>query len=136
MFFVVAVSGVAISFVKNTIGRARPRHLDTLGPYHFEIAAFESGFASFPSGHSTTFGAFAAAMALLFPRTAIVMLPLGLLGGFSRVVVGAHWLSDVMAGLACGALFALLVARYLANRGIMFSLAEGAVLPRRIGREG
>ncbi|MEM7289570.1 MAG: phosphatase PAP2 family protein, partial [Pseudomonadota bacterium] len=67
-FFTIALSGIAANIIKNMIGRARPKMLDTLGPFHFEHAAFEATYASFPSGHSTTSGAIGMVLILLFPR--------------------------------------------------------------------
>ncbi|MEM9733908.1 MAG: phosphatase PAP2 family protein, partial [Pseudomonadota bacterium] len=53
----------------------------------------------------------------------------GLLGGASRAVVGAHWLSDIIAGLGLGALFVLLSARFLARRRTLFVFDE-TVFPK------
>ena len=130
LFFTVAVSGIAANLIKNTIGRARPKHFEDLGHLHFEFAAFEPGFASFPSGHSTTFGALFMALALLYPRFWSIFAVAGILGGVSRVMVGAHYASDVLAGLAFGAIFVVIAARYLAKRGLMFRLANSPI-PRR-----
>lgn len=130
VFFTVAIAGTTASLIKNTIGRARPKLMNELGPYHFEFGAFDAAYASFPSGHSTTSGAVCMAMTLLLPRWWLLWLVLGVLGGISRVAVGAHYPSDVLAGLSFGALFALLAARWLAQRDIMFAL-DGGSLPRR-----
>ena len=116
---------VASDLIKNTIGRARPKLLDEFGAHHHVFGAFESVYASFPSGHSTTTGALCMALILLIPRWGPVWLILALLGGASRVVVDAHYPSDVLAGLAFGAVFVLLAARWLAQRGTMFTFDEG-----------
>lgn len=124
IFFTVALSGIAANLIKNTIGRARPKWLSELGPHHFDFGAFQSSFASFPSGHSTTFGALCMAMALLLPGWRLIWLILAVLGGVSRVVVGAHYPSDVVAGLTFGSLFVILSARWLAQRRVMFQFGE------------
>ncbi|MGI9366317.1 MAG: phosphatase PAP2 family protein [Rhizobiaceae bacterium] len=131
VFFTVAISGTTASLIKNSIGRARPKMLEQLGPHHFEIGAFEAIYASFPSGHSTTSGAVCMAMVLLLPRWWPFWVVLGLLGGVSRVAVGAHYPSDVLAGLAFGASFVLLAARWLAQRRLMFTCGDSAVPMRR-----
>ncbi|MEE9314018.1 MAG: phosphatase PAP2 family protein [Rhizobiaceae bacterium] len=130
IFFTVLISGLLAYFIKNTIGRARPKYLDLLGHDYFDFGAFQSGFASFPSGHSTTFGAFCMGLALLFPRYNRILLAAALLGGLSRVMVGAHYLSDVLAGLAFGAGLVWVSARYLARRDLMFRF-RGGLMPVR-----
>ncbi len=128
IFFSVAVTGIAANLIKNTIGRARPRHLDTLGPLEFDFARFDSGFASFPSGHSTTFGALCMALALVLPRKWWPWFAAAaVLGGASRVMVGAHYPSDVIMGLYFGAGATLLFARYLSHRLALFKPGPGVI---------
>ncbi|MEL6967811.1 MAG: phosphatase PAP2 family protein [Pseudomonadota bacterium] len=133
IFVTIAVTGTSISLIKNTIGRARPKHLDTYGAYAFDVAAFTSDFASFPSGHSTTFGALCACLCLLAPRMMWLWLAFGILGGVSRMMVNAHYASDVLAGLTAGALGTILFARWLSNRNILFRpvRAGHALMPVR-----
>jgi len=58
---------------------------------------------SFPSGHSASAAAFATGVALERPRIGAVIAPVALGVGYSRLHVGAHWLSDVVGGLTLGA---------------------------------
>lgn len=131
IFFTVALSGIAANLIKNSIGRARPRLLEELGSHYFNPVAFEAKFASFPSGHSTTSGAFSMALILLFPRFWLLWLIFGLLGGASRFIIGAHYPADVIAGLTFGALFVVGTARWLALRGIMFKIDRGWMPSRK-----
>ncbi|NKB53629.1 MAG: phosphatase PAP2 family protein [Rhizobiaceae bacterium] len=131
IFFTVALSGIAANLLKNTIGRARPRLLEEFGPHYFNHGAFDSTFASFPSGHSTTSGAISMALILLYPRYWILWLVFGLLGGMSRVMVDAHYPSDALAGLTFGAGFVVLAARWLAQRGTMFRFSKSWIPMRR-----
>lgn len=60
--------------------------------------------SSFPSGHTAAMALFAGVWALSTSRRALSWLALGLavLVGLSRMAVGVHWPSDVLAGLALG----------------------------------
>lgn len=58
---------------------------------------------TFPSGHSASAAAFATGVALESPRVGAALAPVALGVGYSRLHVGAHWLSDVVGGLAIGA---------------------------------
>jgi undecaprenyl-diphosphatase len=108
-FLIVVVLGdkLITTAVKELADRARPTLnpiAETLGP-------------SFPSGHSSTAAAFFAGAALVLgrarprrARAAIAGVAVGLAVAVaaSRVLLGVHWLSDVVAGLALGwAWFAL-----------------------------
>jgi diacylglycerol kinase family enzyme/membrane-associated phospholipid phosphatase len=66
----------------------------------------ESG--SFPSGHSASAAAFATGVALESPRIGAVAAPVAGAVAYSRLHTGAHWLSDVLGGIAIGAGVALL----------------------------
>ncbi|PYV71754.1 MAG: hypothetical protein DMG96_28135 [Acidobacteria bacterium] len=46
-------------------------------------------------------------------RAAVACLPIPILIGFSRIYIGAHYLSDVVCGVILGILSAVLVARLL-----------------------
>ncbi len=110
LFIVVATSGGALlnTGLKHAFERARP----DLVPHEVIVAN-----ASFPSGH-----AFGAAMVYLTlaalltfrmqPRAARVILLVLAIGvalavGVSRVALGVHWPSDVLAGWAAGSAWAL-----------------------------
>lgn len=63
---------------------------------------------SFPSGHSASAAAFASGVALESGPAGAVIAPLAAAVAYSRLHVGAHWLSDVVGGAAIGAGVALL----------------------------
>lgn len=77
---------------------------------------------SFPSGHATSAGALATAVALSYPRLAPYWLPAAVLVAFGRVFVGVHYPSDVVAGLAIGAAGAVgihFAVSWLASRKLL-----------------
>jgi undecaprenyl-diphosphatase len=62
---------------------------------------------SFPSGHTLHAVAFTVLAVSSFPVLAWLLVPFALLVATSRVVLGLHYPSDVLAGAAIGALLAL-----------------------------
>ena len=58
---------------------------------------------SFPSGHSASAAAFATGVGIERPRIGATLAPLAVGVGYSRLHTGAHWMSDVVGGLALGA---------------------------------
>jgi membrane-associated phospholipid phosphatase len=121
-FFLVAISlaETCSSLLKLVIGRARPRMLDEAGLYAFQPWQFDSAWASFPSGHATTIGAIITGLALIWPRLALPLAVVGLWLGFTRALIGAHYPSDVLAGLGLGAVIAILVAHGFTRMGFLF----------------
>jgi len=59
---------------------------------------------AFPSGHAMHVGAVASAVSWAYPKSAPIAWGLGGLIAATRIVLLAHWTSDVLAGLAMGAL--------------------------------
>lgn len=57
---------------------------------------------SFPSGHSITAFGVAVALGLFYPQLLAVLLTAAFLIAVSRIILGMHFLSDVVAGCAIG----------------------------------
>ncbi|TSE01650.1 phosphatase PAP2 family protein [Skermania sp. ID1734] len=72
--------------------------------------------SSFPSGHAASAAAFATGVAVESPALGLAVAPLALAVGYSRVHVGVHWPSDVVAGFALGSLVAVSTRRWWAVR--------------------
>jgi len=68
---------------------------------------------SFPSGHATTAFAGATILALLLRRAVPALFVLAAGIAFSRVYVGVHYPSDVLAGAVLGSAVALAAVRLL-----------------------
>jgi undecaprenyl-diphosphatase len=116
-----AGGGVLSELLKWWFARKRPE----IVPHLVNV-----GSASFPSGHSllavVTYLTLGAVLARFVPRRRsrtyciVVSLLLALLIGLSRVYLGVHYPTDVLAGWSAGLAWALpcwLVARYLQYRG-------------------
>lgn len=116
----VGVSGLVVNVLKYGIGRSRPQRFLDFGAYSFDPFAMEAYSASFPSGHSTTMGAVAGMLWLFFPRQRYLIAPIAIWCAATRAVVGAHYPSDILAGLALGFAMALLAAVVFARLGYVF----------------
>jgi undecaprenyl-diphosphatase len=108
-----AVRGVASqgfsSLIVNTVlkqvfGRVRP---DMANLQAHRRLRREPGTLSFPSGHSSSAASFATGVALEAPVAGLVLAPVALAVGYSRVHVGVHYPGDVVAGLLIGTSVAL-----------------------------
>lgn len=66
-------------------------------------------YASFPSGHTAFLAALGIAIAFSEKPLGILILILGVLVGISRVAVGVHYPSDILAGFILGIAVASLV---------------------------
>ena len=130
----VRLAGLTTQVAKHIACRARPRLVDGwgVGPatppdspalrgcFHWPCFG-ESGYHGFPSGHAAT--AFAAAAALIGwvpPRRRSWLLAVAAGVGASRIVLNAHFLSDVLGGALfgwwSGEAGLYLVSRYIAPR--------------------
>ncbi len=120
------------TFLKDTIDRPRPRETALLGgsqqytgafgiaPHQQQHAHAEFSGKSFPSGHV----AMAAMLMVPYfslrrrkPKTAAAVLSLGVayavLVGYGRMVLGAHFFTDVVWGILCVALTAAIGATFI-----------------------
>ena len=122
-FFVsVAGAGLATDLLKRIFARARPVNFiehDVTGFFHWH-EAFGKGayqFYSFPSGHTTTAFSVAMAIALMLPEKSrpwrVLAFVIASIFGIARIMVEAHYTSDVIAGMMMGCWGAILVKRYL-----------------------
>jgi undecaprenyl-diphosphatase len=82
-------------------GTERPRPYQALGVVSAGTGVLDS--FSFPSGHTLHAVAFTIVTAAYYPALAVPLGVFTLLTGGSRVVLGLHYPSDVLAGAAIGA---------------------------------
>lgn len=122
LFAAIAVPSLFVTIVKRMIGRARPMVGGSLDPFLFSPFEGHAAYAGLPSGHATTAFAVLVAFGTLWPRARTALLVYALLIVVSRVMVTAHYPSDVFAGALVGITGAALVRRYFAQRGLGFAI--------------
>lgn len=112
IFVGVGLPGLASNLLKRAIGRGRPGMFDDARLFGLRSFFNDWTYQSFPSGHATTAFALAFVIGFLADRWFPFALLFALAIGVSRVAIGAHYPSDVVAGAVVGTLVAYLV-RYL-----------------------
>jgi membrane-associated phospholipid phosphatase len=128
LFTAIALPSLFVTIVKRLIGRARPWVGGHVDPFLYMPPIWRPDFASMPSGHAATAFAAAVAFGLLWPWLRIPMLVYALLIAASRVVLDAHYLSDVIVGAAAGTAGALVVRDWFAARRLAFVVdADGTI---------
>ncbi|HTW73811.1 MAG TPA: phosphatase PAP2 family protein [Steroidobacteraceae bacterium] len=103
------VGVVLYRWLKGTVVRERPfiRHPG------IDLAMPPLDRYSFPSGHTLHAVAFTWLAVQNFPELAWVLVPVAVLIATSRVVLGLHYPSDVLAGGAIGAALALVAQNFV-----------------------
>jgi undecaprenyl-diphosphatase len=102
-----ATAGIACTLLYRLLkqGTLRPRPFEV----HAHIAAGATPLDrfSFPSGHTLHAVAFSLVACAYYPELAALLVPATLAVAASRLVLGLHYPSDVLAGAAIGAAVAL-----------------------------
>ena len=130
LLLAIGLPGLFFSVAKRLIGRARPLVEGSTGPFSYRPLGWSVEYASLPSGHSIDAFAAATAIGALWPWTRPFMWTYAVVIALSRVVLTAHFPSDVMAGAVVGVVGVLLVRDWFATRGLAFVLgADGTVRP-------
>ncbi len=127
LFLAIAVPGLFVTIVKRMIGRARPLVGGNLDPFRYAPFIWHADYASLPSGHTTTAFSVLVAFGTLWPRARTVLWIYALAILASRLVLTAHYPSDVVAGALTGTVGALMVRRYFALRRLGFSVGADGV---------
>lgn len=130
VLFSFAAAALAGTVLKEILGRARPI-VELAGQLN---APGQHGSPSFPSGHAAKSMALALPFVLVVPPrilavrvVKLALLFLAALVCYSRIVLGAHYLSDILAGTALG-LACVLVATPAANA----IFHRGKVTPKKL----
>jgi undecaprenyl-diphosphatase len=109
MLIALSIAGLAARAIKISTGRARP---SVKAEQVWNGPSLSSKYHSFPSGHVDASVGFFAVLLLANWRIGLPCLTIPTLIGFSRLYLGAHYLSDVVCAAVLGILCALLVWRF------------------------
>jgi lipid A 4'-phosphatase len=143
LFLSIAASGIVVDVLKIFFGRSRPKLLFQSDFYGFTWLSWRSDHWSFPSGHSATIVALMTALWFLWPQHLLFYVLVAAIVCMARVVVGAHYLGDVLAAALIAVLTTRFTAQVFAKCGIDLAAARrghgspGAAAPwpcRRFGR--
>lgn len=129
-------SGAIVTILKMFILRRRPYDFDfataredsiyqwSLDAYLQNVAIFDdSTLRSFPSGHAATAVGLCIGMMLLFPRGRVYFVVLATLACSERLMCLAHFLSDVVAGVAVATLWSY-ICLHPRMLGVLFGHME------------
>lgn len=129
VFLGVGVPGLMTNLLKRLVGRARPTEFDSAGAFSFQNVLNDWTFQSFPSGHSATATAMAFTIGFLWRPLFPVLLVIGIVVAISRVPVGMHYPTDILAGVVVGMLGAYLIRNVFARKGWLFTqLPDGRMV--------
>jgi membrane-associated phospholipid phosphatase len=110
MLIAMALAGLAGHVIKRAVPRARPSVKSEL---HWGGPRFSTKYHSLPSGHVGASTAFFGVLLFTRQRIGLACFVIPILIGFSRMYIGAHYLSDVVCAAVLGLLCALLVGSLL-----------------------
>ena len=99
----VGAGQILFSVVKRLTGRARPCATEA----HCWATLLPPDRFSFPSGHTITAFAVAVPLGLFYPALLAPLIFCAMSVASSRVLLGLHYLSDVIAGIAIGCLLGM-----------------------------
>ena len=104
-----ALAGLVVHVIKRSLGRVRPKHLLSENEYGLTFLTSDWSYNSFPSGHSQTIFVLATILTFFAPRYWWAFMSVAVVIACSRVIVNAHFLSDIIFGSFIGLVVALFV---------------------------
>lgn len=120
IFVGVGLPSLFTTLVKRLVGRGRPMHFAETGILGFRANWADWTYQSFPSGHATTVFALAAVLGFLSRPWFYPGLALAVVIALSRISLGVHYPTDVLAGALVGLMGAYAARVMFASRGWMF----------------
>lgn len=119
-----ASSGILINVMKFSIGRQRPKFLFNEGSADFHPFELRIADSSFPSGHTQSIWTAMLALSFIFPGMRPLFLVVAATIALSRIVVGAHYLADVVMSIFIAFATVLLWRQWFTKGGVSVTLVE------------
>ncbi len=100
-----SISQTIVSIIKKVLERERPyKILESINTFGIELKDY-----SFPSGHTTAGFTIATVLSFNIPSLSILFYLIALTIGISRMYLGVHYPTDVVAGMILGILTSTIV---------------------------
>ncbi|MES2800842.1 MAG: phosphatase PAP2 family protein [Bacteroidota bacterium] len=129
---IVVADLVSVHFFKNVFERYRPSHhallTDILHFHRFENGdVYKGGMYGFVSSHAANFSALACFIGLslkkFYPKLPFILIGIVVLICYSRIYLGVHYLTDILAGLMVGTGIGYVFYRFF-NRNFLAKLSH------------
>ncbi len=113
--FLVAIAGASavLHTLKLFLGRRRPRDEIEMNLYAFMPLSFDLQHNSFPSGHALTIFCVATIASAAFPALTVLWFAGAVVLAFTRALLTAHFVSDVLIGAGIGLIAGRVALVYL-----------------------
>lgn len=106
---VLGLSQIAVQSLKLILSRERPYNIiEQLNTFGIHLKDY-----SFPSGHTTASFSIATVLALNIPGVFLLVYFIAMIIGISRIYLGVHYPTDVLAGIILGIGSSILVHMFL-----------------------
>ncbi len=123
-FVYILTVGVITQIIKHVVGRPRPNHTNFEDVFSFKYFTLESNFHSFPSGHSSTIFIVCFIFVSVLPKLKYFIYFLASVIAFSRVIVGAHFFTDIVAGAILALILFKILNKLIENKYNQYKLSN------------
>ena len=128
IFFNILLSGIAVQIFKHILGRPRPPLFHSNNLTTLDIFNFDSRWHSFPSGHTATIFAFIFCLIFLFPKIKNILITIAIVIASTRVIVGAHYVSDIFGGALVAYITSILLRDKFFQKSKLFQSDQGYLI--------
>ena len=125
IFFNILFSGIVVQIFKHIVGRPRPSLFHSNNLSTIDFFNFDSRWHSFPSGHTATIFAFIFCLIFLFPKIKNILITIAIVIASTRVIVGAHYVSDIIGGALVAYITSILLREKFFQKSKLFQSDQG-----------